>query len=162
MENTAANPATALLRDRLENKVVNVILALDDKISPDESSSTRESRIEKLLAIDGEVLKSVVQLVAEISRESIAKEVLDLDHDTLPPLPPNLCMICNEDLGSENPRQLCRKTYCENGFYAPKKRVREAVLELGVGRCLDFDREGGGEGGECDESAKRACLEKEN
>jgi hypothetical protein len=26
----------------------------------------------------------------------------------------NLCVICKVDMGSNNPRQLCRKTYCEN------------------------------------------------
>ena len=26
----------------------------------------------------------------------------------------NLCVICKVDMGSDNPRQLCRKTYCEN------------------------------------------------
>ena len=26
----------------------------------------------------------------------------------------NWCVICGEDMGITNPRQLCRKTYCEN------------------------------------------------
>lgn len=26
----------------------------------------------------------------------------------------NLCVICGVDMGPNNPRQLCRKTYCEN------------------------------------------------
>ena len=26
----------------------------------------------------------------------------------------NLCVICGVDMGPDNPRQLCRKTYCEN------------------------------------------------
>lgn len=26
----------------------------------------------------------------------------------------NLCIICNVDMGDNNPRQLCKKTYCEN------------------------------------------------
>lgn len=26
----------------------------------------------------------------------------------------NRCMVCNEDLGENNPRQLCGKTYCIN------------------------------------------------
>jgi hypothetical protein len=25
----------------------------------------------------------------------------------------NFCIICNCDLGSQNPRQLCKKTYCQ-------------------------------------------------
>lgn len=28
--------------------------------------------------------------------------------------PRNLCAICGIDLGPQNPRQLCRKTYCDN------------------------------------------------
>lgn len=24
------------------------------------------------------------------------------------------CLICGQDMGRHNPRQLCRKTYCEN------------------------------------------------
>jgi hypothetical protein len=28
----------------------------------------------------------------------------------------NRCVICGIDMGPENPRQLCRKTYCENDF----------------------------------------------
>lgn len=27
---------------------------------------------------------------------------------------PNLCTSCGIDMGDMNPRQLCRKTYCEN------------------------------------------------
>lgn len=27
------------------------------------------------------------------------------------------CIECGEDMGSCNPRQLCRKTYCANKFY---------------------------------------------
>ena len=26
----------------------------------------------------------------------------------------NLCVVCGVDMGPDNPRQLCRKTYCEN------------------------------------------------
>lgn len=26
----------------------------------------------------------------------------------------NLCVVCKTDMGPENPRQLCRKTYCAN------------------------------------------------
>jgi len=28
----------------------------------------------------------------------------------------NRCIICNIDMGPENPRQLCRKTYCPDEF----------------------------------------------
>jgi len=28
----------------------------------------------------------------------------------------NRCVICGIDMGPNNPRQLCRKTYCENGY----------------------------------------------
>jgi hypothetical protein len=27
------------------------------------------------------------------------------------------CTLCGIDMGPSNPRQLCRKTYCENNFY---------------------------------------------
>lgn len=27
------------------------------------------------------------------------------------------CIICKQDLGEINPRQYCRKTYCENEIY---------------------------------------------
>ena len=36
----------------------------------------------------------------------------------------NLCLICDTDLGSDNPRQLCGKTVCHNGVLAPRKRAR--------------------------------------
>jgi hypothetical protein len=26
------------------------------------------------------------------------------------------CLSCGENMGKHNPRQLCRKTYCENSF----------------------------------------------
>lgn len=39
----------------------------------------------------------------------------------------NLCMICEEDMGPENPRQLCRKTYCNFGAVAPRKRSRKEM-----------------------------------
>ena len=32
---------------------------------------------------------------------------------------PNQCLLCNTDLGECNPRQLCRKTYCESLHYFP-------------------------------------------
>ena len=31
----------------------------------------------------------------------------------------NLCVICGVDMGPDNPRQLCRKTYCENEYEIP-------------------------------------------
>lgn len=34
----------------------------------------------------------------------------------------NLCCVCKEDLGAQNPRQLCRKTYCPE----------QSLLELDV------------------------------
>ena len=30
--------------------------------------------------------------------------------------PRNLCCVCKEDLGPQNPRQLCRKSYCPEQF----------------------------------------------
>ena len=41
----------------------------------------------------------------------------------------NLCMICEQDMGAENPRQLCRKTYCNFGAVAPRKRSRKEIEE---------------------------------
>ena len=39
----------------------------------------------------------------------------------------NLCIICKVDMGANNPRQLCRKTYCEN--------------EAGIKLCENMDCE---------------------
>jgi hypothetical protein len=41
----------------------------------------------------------------------VKNDNVDIDYDELSK---NLCIICKVDMGSNNPRQLCRKTYCEN------------------------------------------------
>lgn len=52
---------------------------------------------------------------------------------------PNLCVYCGIDLGSGNPRQYCRKTYCPKMFFESvpdqddtprKKRKRELEEEI--------------------------------
>jgi len=37
-------------------------------------------------------------------------QMTDDENDTIK----NLCVVCGVDMGPDNPRQLCRKTYCEN------------------------------------------------
>ena len=39
---------------------------------------------------------------------------MQLDNIDDEELSKNLCIICKVDMGPNNPRQLCRKTYCEN------------------------------------------------
>jgi hypothetical protein len=42
----------------------------------------------------------------------------------------NLCQICGKDLGSENPRQLCNKTYCGEYYkktYYPENQVKKEI-----------------------------------
>lgn len=38
----------------------------------------------------------------------------------------NRCLVCNVDMGDQNPRQLCGKTHCRAGPLPlpPKKRAR--------------------------------------
>ena len=33
------------------------------------------------------------------------------------------CIICGADMGTDNPRQFCRKTYCENEFQ-PENHIK--------------------------------------
>lgn len=39
---------------------------------------------------------------------------MQLDYISDEEIDKNLCVICKVDMGSNNPRQLCKKTYCEN------------------------------------------------
>ena len=48
--------------------------------------------------------------------------------------PRNLCCVCKEDLGPQNPRQLCRKSYCPEQFL-------ELDLELDSDNQLSKDRD---------------------
>jgi hypothetical protein len=61
--------------------------------------------------LDSKFVQSLLTLVQEISKQ-VTFEIV------------NRCIICQEDIGIENPRQLCRKTFCANGAAAPKKRKR--------------------------------------
>ena len=56
------------------------------------------------------------QIDKDVGRWCQVKEIMELN-------PPknaaneefkNLCSVCDVDMGPDNPRQLCRKTYCEN------------------------------------------------
>lgn len=49
----------------------------------------------------------------------------------------NLCITCNEDIGWCNPRQLCRKTFCENPntefvYYVSEKWAKEKFADLDI------------------------------
>ena len=48
--------------------------------------------------------------MARFIDDSDKMQLDNIDED----LSKNLCVICKVDMGSNNPRQLCRKTYCEN------------------------------------------------
>ena len=48
--------------------------------------------------------------MARFIGDSDKMQLDNIDED----LSKNLCVICKVDMGSNNPRQLCKKTYCEN------------------------------------------------
>lgn len=79
---------------------------------------------------DSPLMKAIQKILVEISRQ-VHYEIV------------NRCMICQVDIGIENPRQLCGKTYCENGAAAPKKRKTSPVflpdVITGPQRKLDLD-----------------------
>ena len=83
------------------------------------------------------------------------------------PNPRNLCMICKEDMGPNNPRQLCGKTYCTNGAAAPRKRRRnevdEGIEEGGGGEGVDGEGGDGEDGADANApmSARRLFVEDE-
>ena len=49
--------------------------------------------------------------MARFIGDSDKMQLDDIDHEEISK---NLCVICKVDMGPNNPRQLCRKTYCEN------------------------------------------------
>lgn len=58
------------------------------------------------------------ELFAEL--RAMAKRVVTFQvPENLPEAPEirNLCVVCKTDMGPTNPRQLCRKTFCENEPY---------------------------------------------
>lgn len=56
-------------------------------------------------------------IIKDLLEDGIKPKFIE-EMETLMDEPPepfkNLCTVCGVDLGPENPRQLCRKTYCEN------------------------------------------------
>ena len=79
--------------------------------------------------LDSKFVQSLLTLVQEISKQ-VTFDIV------------NRCIICQEDIGIENPRQLCRKTFCANGAAAPKKRKRsESPMARISPRKLDLEND---------------------
>ena len=46
----------------------------------------------------------------------------------------NRCIVCNVDMGDCNPRQYCRKTYCENEEYiiSTQEETKSVVINIEI------------------------------
>ena len=64
------------------------------------------------------VISSVLSLESNMSNyldiENIEKELNNIIYQNMKGMK-NLCVICGDDLGECNPRQLCGKTFCYSG-----------------------------------------------
>ena len=57
--------------------------------------------------------KSNSKIKATIKNTNMYPNNQTLETESPSPTIQNLCICCNRDMGPENPRQFCRKTYCD-------------------------------------------------
>lgn len=85
------------------------------------NSSTKKRKIEEITEIPEKLLDKFYDIFTEVQEDSdtylnipnIIEGIKELIKDNSEGMI-NRCMICKVDMGRHNPRQLCRKIYCEN------------------------------------------------
>ena len=134
--------------NNLATPLLNLVLAMDLALPPlplqldDPEDMIRADELTVLLedcyapdaitAINAPGLRpfktALLSLLTSLSKHSIPSSNAPSSNapsqNAIPSQTRNLCLICDTDLGSDNPRQLCGKTVCHNGVLAPRKRAR--------------------------------------
>jgi hypothetical protein len=95
-------------------KTIKIIIKITTLINNMGRGSGKTKQTITLVASQIKQLGNLFQKKINKSQETIIDSVGIIEKYT--EMYVNRCVICGIDMGPNNPRQLCRKTYCENGY----------------------------------------------